>query len=104
MTPYDVAIIKKSAECARYLKSLGGLSGTEVVIKLQQSAKPAKQKNQGDSVLKKNSKSKANTSSSSNDSKVMEARRERLKSIERTTFNGMFLALIKSSKQIANVY
>lgn len=35
MTPYDVAVIKSSMECARYLKSLGGVSGTEAVSKLQ---------------------------------------------------------------------
>lgn len=35
MTPYDVAVIKSSNECARYLKSLGGVSGPEAISKLQ---------------------------------------------------------------------
>ena len=35
MTPYDVAVIKSSNECERYLKSLGGVSGPEAISKLQ---------------------------------------------------------------------
>lgn len=35
MTPYDVAVIKNSVECARYLKSLGGVTGTDALAKLQ---------------------------------------------------------------------
>lgn len=34
MTPYDVAVIKNSKECAKYLKSIGGLNGSEIAEKL----------------------------------------------------------------------
>jgi hypothetical protein len=35
MTPYDVAVIKNAVECAKYLRSLGGQNGSEIVAKLQ---------------------------------------------------------------------
>lgn len=95
MTPYDVAVVKNSSECARYLKSLGGRTANEIVAKLKLNSHTESTKK---------GKNKLETSSSSDE--TPKTRRERLKSEERTSFNGnLFLFYInKDNPKIVSLF
>lgn len=79
MTPYDVAVFKNSAECARYLKSLGGVTGVEIVAKLQSQRLQKK----ANAILVRN------RADSSGEEARMAVRKNKLKSKEKTKLTGI---------------